>query len=146
MPTNTDGRIVENFSLNEMANTKAIEDIKLVLTPSVTLHCLMMQELRRWYNKPMTVNSWYRSKSFNASVGGDKNSCHLDGIATDINLPNLSDQQRTNFINKWKEICIKYGVIGGVSIYAWGLHFDSNNNPKRYGGNNPNFRITDFRK
>ena len=60
MSIKVDGKLVENFSISEMANNKAIEDIKLVLTPAVTLHCLMMQELRKWYNKPMTVNLRYR--------------------------------------------------------------------------------------
>ena len=95
----------------------------------------------------MAVNSWYREKEFNDSVGGDPNSCHLDGIATDIALEKLTETQINLFISVWQSICIRYNVIGGVSIYHWGLHFDSNNDPKRYNGYTPNykFRITDFR-
>ena len=147
MSVNVDGKLVENFTINEMANNKAVEQIKLVLTPAVTLHCLMMQELRKWYGKPMKVNSWYRTKKYNSSLkGADPHSCHLDGIATDIDFPVITELQIQHFIEKWKEICKKYGVIGGVSIEPGWLHFDSNNDPKRYGGNNPNFRVTDFRK
>lgn len=140
------GRLVPNFSLEEMANnlTKAI--IKLLLTPEVVRHALMMQVLRDWWKRPMTVNSWYREEAYNKEVGGDPHSCHLDGIATDIALPHLTEEQIKMFINKWKKICIKYGVIGGISIYHWGLHFDSNNTADRYGHVNKNFRITDFRK
>lgn len=140
-----DGRLVKNFTLQEMANnlTKAV--IKLLLTPEVVRQALMMQELRDWWGKSMTVNSWYREKEYNDSVGGDPNSCHLDGIATDIALGNLTTAQRSRLISKWREICVKYKVIGGVSIYDWGLHFDSNNDPNRYGHYNPTFRITDFR-
>lgn len=141
----TDGRLVPNFSLAEMTNTLATEDIKLVLTPDVCRHAAMMQELRDYWGRPMTVNSWYRTKSFNAKVGGEKTSCHLDGVATDIALPNLTEPQRTELTTVWKAICIRHGVIGGVSIYRWGIHFDSNNNPVRYGKVNPNFRATDFR-
>lgn len=140
-----DGRIVKNFSLKEMSNNLAKEDIKLVLTPEVTRQALMMQELRDWYGKPMEVNSWYRTLGFNNSVGGDPNSCHLDGIAIDIGL-NIIDSERKQFIAVWKSICIRYGVIGGISIYEWGLHFDSNNTPTRYGKTNSEFRITDFRR
>ena len=140
---NVTGNLVEHFSLNEMANNQ--DGGKLVLTPEVVRHAQMMEELRKWYNKPMNVNSWYRTKEFNASVGGDPNSCHLDGIATDIALPNLTAQRITNFTNKWKLICEKYGVIGGISLEPGWLHFDSNNNPTRYGKSNTNFRITDFR-
>ena len=139
---NVIGNLVPNFTLSEMANNE--DGGRLKLTPEVVRQAQMMQELRKWYKKPMKVNSWYRTTEYNKSVGGDPNSCHLDGIATDIALT-LTAQQITNFINKWKEICKKWGVIGGVSIYSWGLHFDSNNTPTRYGKSNTNFRITDFR-
>ena len=44
----TDGRIVKNFSLAEMTNKQAKDEIKLVLTPEVVEHAQMMQELRGW--------------------------------------------------------------------------------------------------
>ena len=40
-----DGRIVKNFSLKEMSNNEADEDIKLILTPEVVEHAFMMQRL-----------------------------------------------------------------------------------------------------
>ena len=118
---------------------------KLELTPELVKHALMMQELRNWYRKPLNVNSWYRTKTFNKKVGGGYKLLHLDGIASDIALPNLTSNQITNFINKWKGICYKHKVIGGVSVYKWGLHFDSNNDPNRYGRWSSSFRTTDFR-
>lgn len=142
-----DGRIVKNFSIDEMANKESDDEIKLVITPALVLHAIMMQELRDWWKKAMEVNSWYRTPLFNKSVGGDPKSCHLDGIATDIALPGLSNKNRAALIAKWKQICAKYKVIGGVSIYAWGLHFDSNADQKRYAGHvNYTFRVTDFRR
>jgi len=141
----TDGRLVENFSLEEMTNKQADDEVKLVITPEVVKHACMMQELRDYYGKPLNVNSWYRTESFNKKVGGDLNSCHLDGIATDISLPKLTEAKRTELITAWKVICSRWNVIGGVSLYKWGIHFDSNNNPARYGKVNPNFRATDFR-
>jgi uncharacterized protein YcbK (DUF882 family) len=140
-----EGRIVKNFSIEEMANNESKKDVKLVLSEGLTQHARMMQDLRNWYAKSMKVNSWYREVDYNAKVGGDANSCHLDGIATDVALPRLSLIMRTRFISKWKAICKAYGVIGGVSIYTWGLHFDSNNTPTRYGRVSTTFRITDFR-
>lgn len=142
---NVIGNLVQYFTLVEMANNE--DGGKLKLTPEAVRQAVMMNELRKWYNKSMKVNSWYRSKEYNIKVGGDPNSCHLDGIATDISLPHLTAKQITNFINKWKSICKKYGVIGGVSIYDTFLHFDSNNTPTRYNGYKPNynFRVTDFR-
>lgn len=44
----TDGRIVKNFSLAEMTNKQAKDEIKLVATPEVIEFAQMMQELRDW--------------------------------------------------------------------------------------------------
>ncbi len=144
MNINENDRLVRNFTLKEMANNKAKEDIKLVLTEKVMRHALMMQELRDFWGKPMTVNSWYRTPSFNASVGGSVNSCHLDGTATDIALGNLTTVERERLIGAWKSICTRYGVIGGVSIYKTFLHFDSNDDPNRFKTGSI-FRVSDYR-
>ncbi len=124
MPYITDGRIVKNFSLAEMTNKQAKDDIKLVLTPQVVEFTQMVQELRTWYNKPMNINSWYRTKAFNKSCGGSSNSCHLDGRAVDIAIANLTDLQFKHFCDKWKQICEKHNKVGGINRYYWGIHID----------------------
>lgn len=86
----------------------------------------MMQELRDWYGKPLNVSSWYRTKSFNKSCNGSKNSAHLDGLATDINNINTKDNETVKrFTHWWQAICTAHGKIGGVEVYKWGMHFDS---------------------
>lgn len=120
------GNITENFAIWEMANKRAPDNIKLVITPGMIRHAQKMQQLREWYNKPLNVSSWYRSIRFNSQIGGAKNSPHLRGMATDILLPGLTDKQRKNFAEKWQQICAMDNVIGGVTFYDWGIHFDSN--------------------
>lgn len=134
-----DGRIVKNFSLKEMANNESKEDIKLVITPELVRHANMLQEFRNWYGMSMTVNSWYRTKLFNVTCGGDPNSCHLQGLATDISLPALTKEKAELYSDIWKSICLRYGVIGGVSIYLNRkfMHFDSDSG---------RFGTTTFRK
>ena len=119
----TDGRIVPNFSLKEMANTVATDEVKLVLTPEVVEHAQMMQELRDWYGKPMEVSSWYRTPKFNRLVAGASNSAHLDGRATDID--NIPQELFEAFEIAWQVICSRHNKIGGVEKYSWGMHFDS---------------------
>lgn len=132
-----------------MMNNQAKEDVKLVLTPEVVEHAQMMQELRDWAvatfpkvfgKNGLMVSSWYRTKAFNKSCGGASNSCHLDGLATDVkNIPsNLYDE----FINAWQVICSNHNKIGGIELYTWGMHFDSDSG--RYGIKV--FRIKDNRK
>lgn len=47
-----------------------------------------LQALRRALNRPMIVNSAYRSPEHNARVGGAKKSQHLSGAAFDISMAN----------------------------------------------------------
>ena len=144
-----DGRIVKNFSLTEMMNNQADDDVKLVITPELVEHAFMMQELREWavltysksFKQGLRVSSWYRTKKFNArkDVGGHANSCHLQGQATDIN--NIPEHLYYDFVTAWQVICSIHKKIGGVEIYKWGMHFDSDSG--RYG--NKAFRLRDNR-
>jgi hypothetical protein len=128
------GKIVNNFTLEEMA----CRDGTLHLTPDAVRHAQMVQELREWYNKPMTVNSWYRSLEYNRTLGDSTdNSQHVKGTATDIGYPkefhSWSTTRKREFIanlkTKWFEICKKYGVEGAFGIYPGFYHIDSR--PKR---------------
>ena len=140
-----DGSPFKHFSLREVINFETKKDIKLVLTRDLIKHGDMMDFLREYYRKPLNVSSWYREKDFNARVGGHTKSCHLDGIATDILLPGISNNTRTKLTTAWNAICISQGVIGGVGVYSWGMHFDSNNTIMRYGRALGTFRYEDFR-
>ena len=135
-----DGRMVKNFSLKEMSNNEADEDIKLILTPEVVEHAQMMQELRNWYGKPLNVSSWYRTATFNKKCGGASNSAHLDGRATDIN--NIPQSLYHDFTVAWETICILHDKIGGIELYSWGMHFDSYSD--KFGSTK--FRLKDNRK
>lgn len=134
-----EGRLVPNFSLAEMANKQAGETTKLVLTPEMAEHARMMQELREWYGKPLNVSSWYRTKEFNKACGGDADSAHLCGLATDIN--NIPMEMYEEFIIAWKAICAVHKKIGGVNCYSWGMHFCSDE--ARFG--HKSFKVRDYR-
>jgi uncharacterized protein YcbK (DUF882 family) len=122
-----------------MMNNEATDDNKLVIAPELVEHANMMQELRNWYGKPLNVSSWYRTAKFNKKVGGHSRSCHLQGQATDIN--NIPEHLYYDFVTAWQVICSVHNKIGGVEIYKWGMHFDSDSG--RYGGKT--FRLKDNR-
>lgn len=129
----TDGRLVKNFSLAEMTNKQAKDEIKLVLTPEVVEHARMMQELRDWWGGPLNVSSWYRTPTFNKSCGGASNSAHLDGLATDVcNIDTTNAKTVQSFTVAWQAICSAHGKIGGVEVYPWGMHFDSHSDKFGY--------------
>jgi uncharacterized protein YcbK (DUF882 family) len=81
----------------------------------------------------MTINSGYRCPNHNAEVGGEENSLHMKGVATDIMLPTefngMSDSRKRQFLinirTKWFEICNKYGAAGGSGFYKTFFHLDS---------------------
>lgn len=116
-----DTHITKNFTFGELANNQAKEDVKAIFNDDIALFATMIQELRNWYNKPMKVNSWYRTSSFNKSCGGASNSLHLHGLALDWGVKH-TQQQHTHVQNKWAEICAAHGVIGGINHYTNGYH------------------------
>lgn len=119
-----DGNITKNFKLSEMCNTNTKSETKLTLTPKMVEHAQMMQELRDWYGKPLNVSSWYRTAQYNTFCGGDVNSAHLDGLATDIT--GIPEDMFDEFTTAWKTICSIHNKVGGVNYYSWGMHFCSN--------------------
>jgi len=139
---NVTGNIVKNFTIEEMSNSSASDSVKLVLTERVIKFATMMQEFRTWWNKPMTVNSWYRTKNFNTKCNGDPKSRHIYGEAMDWGQKGLTDSQRRQIMTKWKAICKKYGEIGAINYYTNGIHFEIGSDLS-YG--NKVFQIRDYR-
>lgn len=48
----------------------------------------VLDPLREWYGKPITVNSGYRCPELNQAVGGARTSQHVRGEAADITAGN----------------------------------------------------------
>lgn len=127
-----DGKLTRNFSLREVANMMSGENVELQITPEFLYFIGMMQELRNWaadtytkYEKEgLVVSSCFRTKKFNASVGGSGNSAHLEGRAMDIK--NINPSHYEAFTIAWRTICAVHGKIGGVNYYSWGMHFTDN--------------------
>jgi hypothetical protein len=123
-------QITKNFKLREIACKNNGE---LYLTPEVVAHAQRLQRFRDWYNRPICVTSWYRTKEYNAKVGGVSGSFHLRGIASDIALPaefsEFDAARREEFFGnikrKWAELCEADGLGGGVGWYDSFFHLDS---------------------
>lgn len=117
---------VEEAACNDTAQT-------LVLSPELIDHARRLNEFRIWYNRPMKVNSWYRTEAYNKQIGGEPNSQHCKGVATDIALPDdykkWDNTRREEFLNncqkKWEELCKRDRVQGGFGKYSTFMHLDS---------------------
>ena len=81
-----------------------------------------LQYLRDYLNKPIKVNSAYRSPEHNAKVGGVPKSQHLLGKAADIVVKDMP----TEFLYQYIEDAISNGEMlqGGLGLYDTFVHYD----------------------
>lgn len=54
----------------------------------------ILDPLREWYEKPIKINSGYRSQKLNKAVGGVNNSFHLNGCGVDIDTNNTTENKK----------------------------------------------------
>lgn len=59
-----------------------------------------LDKIRKNFDFPFKVNSWYRGHDHNLRVGGVKNSAHLQGLAIDISLRGLQAKQVVEYIKE----------------------------------------------
>ena len=72
--------------LPNIPSDKELEAMKLVAL-------LCFEPMRKWYGKPLKVNSFFRSKEVNKAVGGASTSQHLFGEAIDLTTGNKEDNR-----------------------------------------------------
>lgn len=126
-----DGQITSHFNIWEF---RCRANNELLINADVIAHIQRLEKFRQWYKRAMIVNSGYRTVEHNKSIGGSPNSQHINGIASDINLPlgefatftkTRKEEFLQNIKNKWYEICKADGLGGGVGFYNTFVHLDS---------------------
>lgn len=80
-----------------------------------------LDSLRRKLEKPIIVNSAFRSPEVNLAAEGAKNSYHLEGLAADIRVPDMPSSALKLFIQQhYSTICfeevIQYRTFVHVAI------------------------------
>jgi len=121
----SDTWVSENFQWSETQSKDGAET-PVELIPSIVQQANYMEIIREaGGNKPLVVKSWYRSPSHNASkdVKGKPNSKHLEGIATDFYIIGMLHKQVYDIVQSL--IDLKKIPEGGLSLYSWGVHYDS---------------------
>jgi hypothetical protein len=89
----------EHFTLEELIVSETAARKGLDNTPdnqallNLRRLALFLEQVRTLLNKPIKVNSAYRSPKVNASVGGSKTSQHCFGCAADIRVNGLTTDQ-----------------------------------------------------
>lgn len=78
--------MLSEFTRSATATARGIDntpDIQSIVNLCALCHRIL-EPLRKWYGKPITINSGYRCQELNRAVGGAKNSYHQYGRAADI--------------------------------------------------------------
>lgn len=129
--TSDKSTLTKNFTYKEYAygifkSEMAQYNEETQITVNALKHAEILQEFREWLNKPMTVNCWYRAPKFNKAKGGEQNSGHLSGTATDVSMK-ITPIAFTQYKLKWFELCKKHGCVGAIGYYPQDnfVHFES---------------------
>lgn len=123
-------KITEHFSWEE-AKCKDGTEVPEDLRPNVILVASEMEVLRYELGAmKINVHSWYRTKAYNAKVGGSPNSQHLLGKAIDISIKDVTPLEIKNKI----EDLISRGLMkeGGIGLYKTFVHYDIRGNKARW--------------
>ena len=76
----------------------------------------VLDPLRTWWGKPITVNSGYRCPELNAAVKGSKTSQHMVGEAADIDT---GDRQQNKLLFEYIRKNLPYDQLIDESNFAW---------------------------
>lgn len=113
--------MTKNFSKSEF-ESKCGREMPEEVYHNVVKVANQLQYLRDYLNKPIKVNSAYRSPEHNAKVGGVPKSQHLLGKAADIVVKDMP----TEFLYQYIEDAISNGEMlqGGLGLYDTFVHYD----------------------
>ncbi len=114
-------KLTENFNLSEFAckdGTPVPDD----MIPRIELLAENLQVLRNYLEKPIRINSGYRTLEYNALIGGVPNSQHVKCTAADIVVPDMPAKEVQDAI----EYLITAGKMeqGGLGRYNSFTHYD----------------------
>lgn len=84
----------------------------------------MLDDVRDKFDKPIHINSGFRTPAHNEAVGGTENSSHLKGLAVDIACDNSID--RFDLINCLLDVGFSRIGVAKTFIHA-DIDFDKSN-------------------
>lgn len=89
------------FSIKELCRSTTAEKEGISNNPTTGVEMKLMalvdnvlDPLREWYGKPITVNSGYRCPELNERVKGSSNSQHMRGEAADITTGSKEENKK----------------------------------------------------
>lgn len=100
-------RLSDNFTLAELVKSQTAERCGIDNTPDKehieNLQKLcdnVLQPVRDYFQKPVTISSGYRSPKLSQKIGSSSRSQHCKGQAADFEVPGISNKELADFINE----------------------------------------------
>jgi len=121
--------ITENFSKSEFDSKDGAEMPEDVYFNIVKL-ANQLQYVRNYLNKPIKINSGYRSPEHNKAIGGVENSQHLFGKAADVVISELPPKIVYQLLD---DLMSKGEILqGGLGLYNTFVHYDISKTKRRW--------------
>lgn len=133
-------KMTKNFNYYEMINSTTAKKYNIdnncpsSLIDNLQKTAEMMQSIRDFYGKGITITSGYRCPKLNTKIGGSKTSAHTQGNAVDTKPAdcNMKDYQKKVLewakINNFDQIIIEKPDKNGIA--SW-IHIGRINNGKQ---------------
>jgi len=86
----------------------------------------VLEELKRWFNKPVDITSGCRCYAYNIFVGGVDGSQHVKGRAVDISIRGVDPSEVYDYLNRL------YPDRYGLGKYTTFTHLDTRPNRARW--------------
>lgn len=89
----------------------------------------VLESIREHFgNKPVIINSGYRTPDYNKKCGGAKDSQHMRGTAADIHIKGVTPKQIADYAGTIKQYCL------GIGVYKDFTHIDTRGFTARWTG------------
>ena len=120
------GDLTEHFSRIEFKCQCGNCDFDTVDVDTLAL----LEEVREWAMVAVVINSACRCDFWNHSIGGSKNSKHVQGRAVDIRIEGKTPDEIAEFVEKLMP------DFGGIGVYPEKnfVHFDTRTGKGRWRG------------
>jgi len=119
--SNGDMQLSAHFKLSEFA---CKDGTQIVFVGDELLDVL--EDIREHFNKPVIINSGYRTVNYNKKIGGVAHSRHCMGIASDIHIDGITPKEIYNYLD------ISYPNCYGIGLYNSFVHIDTRNKKARW--------------
>lgn len=124
--------LTENFSLAEMTGGMNPATVPHDVRDNLRFLCSnYLEPLREHCQKPIIINSAYRTPDGNKAVGGSPSSLHLEGLAADIRCATFYEacEVLNFFIARWLHHGIGFHEAYVSFNRSWWLHLAVRRNP-----------------